>query len=346
GAAGASLYRSLAGNGVIQIITKRASKSVDKPEVTVRSEYGVSSLAKEYPLATTHPWDMTGVVVTDGYITDWPNFENSNFGDGVFDNEFPVTYNNTEAIFTGQAFNSNYVSVANASGNFNYFASFEGLVQNGVIQNLDSYKRNSVRFNADYFYNEKFKLNFSGSYINADYPRISEQGQGSNFFYSALTAAPFINFEQTGANGQPLNNNLTGYDIAGSNFQNPLYVAKFRENNEERDRYIMGITLNYQINDWLAVDARQSFDKSYTLRTLSTPVGYQTPTPSQSLNNGSEGRTVINNTTSISEAWATGRFSTDEINLRVIANYLYEDREYESYGLSGDTYSVAGLRNF
>lgn len=346
GAAGASLYGSLAGNGVIQIITKRASKSVDKPEVTVRSEYGVSSLAKEYPLATTHPWDMTGVVVTDGYITDWPNFENSNFGDGVFDNEFPVTFNNTEAIFTGQAFNSNYVSVANASGNFNYFASFEGLVQNGVIQNLDSYKRNSVRFNADYFYNEKFKLNFSGSYINADYPRISEQGQGSNFFYSALTAAPFINFEQTGANGQPLNNNLTGYDIAGSNFQNPLYVAKFRENNEERDRYIMGITLNYQINDWLAVDARQSFDKSYTLRTLSTPVGYQTPTPSQSLNNGSEGRTVINNTTSISEAWATGRFSTDEINLRVIAKYLYEDREYESYGLSGDTYSVAGIRNF
>jgi TonB-linked SusC/RagA family outer membrane protein len=346
GAAGASLYGSLAGNGVIQIITKRASKSVDKPEVTVRSEYGVSSLAKEYPLATTHPWDMTGVVVTDGYITDWPNFENSNFGDGVFDNEFPVTFNNTEAIFTGQAFNSNYVSVANASGNFNYFASFEGLVQNGVIQNLDSYKRNSVRFNADYFYNEKFKLNFSGSYINADYPRISEQGQGSNFFYSALTAAPFINFEQTGANGQPLNNNLTGYDIAGSNFQNPLYVAKFRENNEERDRYIMGITLNYQVNDWLAVDARQSFDKSYTLRTLSTPVGYQTPTPSQSLNNGSEGRTVINNTTSISEAWATGRFSTDEINLRVIAKYLYEDREYESYGLSGDTYSVAGIRNF
>ena len=348
GAAGASLYGSLAGNGVIQVITKRASTSVDKPQVTVRSEYGFSSLANEYPVATTHPWDMTGVVVTDGYVTDWPAWENTGAAGytGVFNQPYPVNYDNTEAIFTGQPFNSNYISIANASGKFNYFASFEGLNQAGVIENLDAYKRNSVRFNSDYLYNEKFKLSFSGSYLTTEYPDIDEQGQGSNFFYSTLTAPPILDFTETGADGQPLNSGLSGYDIIGSNVQNPLYVAANRQDDFARERYLMGITASFKVNDWLSVDGRQSFDKNYQLRTQSTPVGYQTPTPSSTLNNGSELRQSFNSTAQITEAWATGRWSLEDLDVRVIAKYLFEDRDAESYTFSGNTYSVAGIRTF
>lgn len=344
GAAGASLYGSLAGNGVIQVITKRASKSIDKPQVTVRSEYGFSSIQREYPLATTHAW-IEDAVVTDGYVTQWAGF-NQYDADRVFDNPYPVNFNNTETVFTGQPFNSNYVSISNSSGAFNYFASFEDLTQSGVIENLDAYKRNSVRLNVDYLYNEKFKLSFSGNYVNAQFPNVGEQGQGSNFFYSALTAPPIIDFGETGPDGQFLNNSLSAYSIVGSNFQNPLYVAKNRQNESNRDRYIMGLTASYSVNDWLSLDARQSFDKRYQINTASTFIGYQTPVPSNSLNNGSENRTIINQSTGISEVWATSRFEMDDLNVRIIAKYLYEDRTYESYGLGGFTYSVAGIRNF
>ena len=56
GAAGASLYGSLAGNGVIQIITKRSSEKIGVPEFTYRSEYGFSEIAVDYPVATKHPF--------------------------------------------------------------------------------------------------------------------------------------------------------------------------------------------------------------------------------------------------------------------------------------------------
>lgn len=344
GAAGASLYGSLAGNGVIQVITKRASNSIDKPQVTVRSEYGFSSIAREYPVATTHAW-IEDAVVTDGYVTAWGGYQQYD-ADRVFDNPYAVNFDNTEEVFTGQPFNTNYVSVANSSGAFNYFASFENLTQNGVIENLDAFKRNSVRFNADYLYNQKFKMAFSGNYVNSAYPSVAEQGQGANFFYSTLTAPPIIDFGETGPDGQPLNNSLSGYGIIGSNFQNPLYVAENRQNEVNRDRYIMGLTASYTVNDWLSVDARQSFDKRYQVNTASTPIGYQTPTPSTSLNNGSESRRVINQSTAISELWATSRFEMEDLNIRVIAKYLYEDRDYERYDLSGFRASVAGIRSF
>ncbi len=344
GAAGASLYGSLAGNGVIQVITKRASQSIDRPQVTLRSEYGFSTIAREYPVATTHAW-VDDSVVEDGYVTSWDGWEVYDT-DRVFDNPYPVNYDNTEQVFTGQPFNSNYVSIANSSGSFNYFASFEDLTQSGVIENFDSYDRTSVRLNADYLYDEKFKLAFSGSYVTSEYPDVNEQGQGANFFYSTLTAPPILNFLETGADGQPLNNGLSGYGVIGSNVQNPLYVAENFQDDESRERFIVGISASYTINDWLSVDARQSFDKSYQLNTTATSPGYQTPSPQNTLNNGYESRWIANTTTAISEVWATSRFEMDDLNIRVIAKYLYEDRDYERYFLEGFRYSVAGIRSF
>ncbi|NGP77013.1 SusC/RagA family TonB-linked outer membrane protein [Balneolaceae bacterium YR4-1] len=345
GAAAASLYGSLAGNGVIQIITKRGSKSIDKPQLTFRSEYGFSTLGNEYPVAKTHPWVEDYTLTSDGAaVASWPGF-NTYDADRVWDNEFPVYNDNLDAVFEGQPYNSNFINVANSSETFNYYASYENLSQEGVIKNLPNYNRNSVRLNADYTYDNRFRIGFSGSYVNVEYPDITEQGQGSNFFYSVLTAPPIINFNERNPNGT-FSNSPQGYDIVGSNFQNPLYVAEQFQDNFTRDRYIMGFTVNYEINDNFTIDGRQSFDKRFTLQETFAPVGYQTPTPSTALNNGFEGRETFENSTSITELWATGRFQVEDLGIRVIAKYLYEDREFENYDFSGFNYSVSGIRNF
>ena len=345
GAAAASLYGSLAGNGVIQIITKRGSKSIDRPQVTYRTEYGFSTLGNEYPIATTHPWIEDYTLTSDGAaVASWPNF-NTYDTDRVWDNEYPVYNDNLDAVFDGQPYNSNFINVANSSETFNYYASFENMNQGGVIKNLPDYNRNSVRLNADYTYDDRFRIGFSGNYVSTEYPDITEQGQGSNFFYSVLTAPQIINFNEKNTNGT-FSNNPRGYDIVGSNFQNPLYVAEQFQDNFSRDRYIMGFTVNYEINDNFTVDGRQSFDKRFTLQETFAPRGYQTPTPSNAFNNGFEGRETFENSTSITELWATGRFQVEDLNIRVIAKYLYENREYENYDFSGFNYSVAGIRNF
>lgn len=344
GAAGSSLYGSLAGNGVIQIITKRASKSIDKPSVTVRSEYGFSEIANKFPTTTKHPWVNDATLTSDGrFVDSWPGFGTYD-DDRVFDNDYPVTYDNTEAIYTGQPYNTNYVNIANSSGDFNYFASFEDMTQSGVVKNLNEYQRQAFRLNADYLYDEKFKLAFSGSYVNSDFPFINEQGQGSNFFYSALSAPPAIDFTEKNPDGT-FTNNPTGYSL-GSNEQNPLYVAENLQNDRNRERYIVGINASYNVTDWLSLNARQSIDQRYQLNTVSSPVGYQTPTPSTTLNNGNEARTTIDQTTSISEMWAASNFQVDDFNINLIGKYLFENRNFESYAFSGYDYSVSGIRSF
>lgn len=348
GAAAASLYGSLAGNGAIQIITKRGAGATDKPQVTLRTEYGFSQIATEYPAATTHPWKDEGefapVLSEDGQaIIEWPGFGSFD-ADSTWDKAHAVSYDNLDAIFDGQPYNSNFVSLANSSESFNYYASFENLNQSGVVKNLPDYNRNSVKFNADYTY-DKFDLKFSGSYINAKYPDITEQGQGSNFFYSVLTTPPFLNFEEKNSDGT-YTNDPRGYDVVGSNFQNPLYVAEQFKDNFDRDRYIMGFHANYDLSNNISFDARQSFDKRSTIQETFAPVGYQTPTPSNQLNNGFEARETFDNSTSVTELWATGNFDLQELNIRVIAKYLYEDRDYENYDFSGFNYSVSGIRSF
>lgn len=343
GAAAASIYGSLAGNGVIQVITKRASESIGKPSVTVRSEYGFSEIAKDYPLATTHPW-VNDATVSDGYIESWPGYETYD-SDRTWDNEFPIYYDNVDAIFTGKAYNTNYVRIGGTAEVFNYSASFENMSQGGVIESLPDYNRNTVRFNADYTQVENFNLSFSGSYVNAEYPYFTEQGQGSNYFYSALTAPPFVSLlEKNEATGK-YSNQPTGYGIAGSNWQNPLYVAQNRERNIDRDRWIVGVTANYDVTDWLSLNARQSMDKRNQVETQHTPVGYQTPTPSTVFNNGFEGIENLTVSTSVTELWAGFNQTFGDINISGNLKYLYEDRNYEEYYEEGYNYTVSGIRN-
>lgn len=343
GAAGASLYGSLAGNGVIQIITKRGADKIGTPQVTVRSEYGFSEIAEDYPSATKHPFINDPTLSNDGLVTAWPGYGNYD-ADRRFDNDFPVVYDNINNLFTNNPFNSNFASVAGSAENYNYSASFENFIQGGVLENLDDYTRNSFRLNADFLPTDKFKATFSSSFITVDAPRVEEQGQGDNFFYSVLTTQPFINLTERNANGDP-SNAPTGYDIQDSNFENPLYVAANRDRSIDRNRFIAGATLEYKINENIVLNARQSLDRTESNRTTYYPRGFQTPEPDISKNNGSEFRSAEKFSTSISELWATYSKSFEEINFTAIAKYLYEDREYTYFDAFGRDYPANGIRN-
>ncbi|MEX0723822.1 MAG: SusC/RagA family TonB-linked outer membrane protein [Gracilimonas sp.] len=347
GAAGASIYGSLAGNGVIQIITKRNAEQVNEPQVTVRSEYGFSQIANEYPIATKHPYPTDDVVLTaDGEaIASWPSANAGSYDDDRrFDNDFPVYYDNLDALFTSNPYMNNSISLANSGQQYNYRISFDNYSQGQVLEPLGDYKRNTVRFNADYVPNEKLTAKFNVSYINVESPTVSEQGQGANYFYSVLVAEPVFNLSEKDDDGN-YNNAPRGYGALGSNFQNPLYVASNRETQFQRDRILGGASIEYAFNDNLSINGRQSLDKYYTSANTYYPVGYETPSPSQTLNNGFDSRTKIERTTSISELWVQYNQQFDDFNLGTIVKYLYEDREYDEVELEGYDFPVSGLRN-
>lgn len=346
GAAASSIYGSLAGNGVIQIITKRNAGKVDEPEITIRSEYGQSEIADDYPLATTHPYPNDYVLDETGqYIVEWPGFNNYD-EDRRWDNEYPVLYDNVDALFTGQPYNTNYFSLANSSENVNYLVSFENMTQGGVLEPVDDYKRNTFRVNADFIPNDDFTASFSGSYINVETPDFEdeEQGQGDNYFYSVLTSEPFLDMTERSEDGS-FSNNPTGYAVQSSNWQNPLYVAQNRNYSFDRDRIIAGLNLKYDLADWISVNARQSLDKSYLQREQYFPVGYQTPTPDATVNDGYEWRRATQNSTAVSEFWFEATQAYEDFNVRAIAKYLYENRSYEWFEAEGSEYVTQGIRD-
>ena len=370
GAAAASLYGSLAGNGVIQVRTRRGAQRQGQPEVRFRSETGFSDIADSYPTATRHPFVLDNLVVlvngqertlvnpTDAEIIalpsntkilSWNGREQEIIAaDGLFDNPFPggSGNDNVASLFTGQPFNSNYISVGTNTDQFRFLTSFENFNQGGVLEPVDDYQRNTFRLNADYTPSNILEVNFSGSYVDVGAPNFAgeEQGQGDNFFYSALVAEPYIDLTERNERTGLFSNVPTGYSVQGSNFQNPLYVAEQRELQFSRTRLIGGLGVRVRPIDWLTFEGRQSLDRTFQDNRTFFPVGYETPTPG-TVNTGSETRNNFSFITAISELSANVVRSFGNINSSVTAKYLYEDREVDQVVAGGSGFIARGIRD-
>ena len=58
-------------------------------------------------------------------------------------------------------FFTNYLSVANKTGNTNFMVAFENSQEEGVMELTDGYNRKNFRINVDHYIGEKFKISAS-----------------------------------------------------------------------------------------------------------------------------------------------------------------------------------------
>ena len=142
GAAGSSLYGSLAGNGVVQIITIKGRKN-QGPKISLKHESGFSSINGNYPLTLNHPYKIAPVA-TGNWDNDptTPNTSNFGFdltsgsrvldadinGNTFFTNNYQTTtFDNPKSIFTNQPMQTFTGSISSGGENYNYYASFQQL---------------------------------------------------------------------------------------------------------------------------------------------------------------------------------------------------------------------------
>lgn len=367
GAAASSLYGSLAGNGIVRITTKTGSESSDL-EVRVRSEYGQSEIVEKYPKATRHPWQLDSLVArrpdgstvtlinpseeelrrqipTGSKMIAWKGrSEEIVADDGLFDNPFPVLYDNSEKVFTGKPYSTNYVALSDRGNEYSFLASYERLHQGGTVEPMDPYERNTVRLNADYTPDSRLSASFTSSYVTVSSPNIQGPRLGDNYFYSVLTADPYVDMTETTEDGA-YSNNPTGYDIQSSNWQNPLYVARTREQTFDRRRILAGVKVDFRLADNLFLHVRESFDQQFTNHTTFYPVGYETPHVDPTVSEGFERRQSSQNRATVTEAWASVERDVGDFTWSATAKYLYEDREFSRHAGSGSRYDAAGIRN-
>ncbi len=266
GAAASSLYGSLAGNGVIQIITKQVT--TDKPRVNLRFENGFSNIQRGYPLAKKHDrlLDANGDFdISSGTIVADP--------DGLFDNPWPgQLIDNVDRFLTSQPYRLTTVNVSQKLNKASYFASMEDSRVGAIINGLDETKRQNARLNLSLNISDKLKLDISNYIVRNTGQEIQQGGQGDNLFFNLLTADPTVDLNKRGEDGDYIpfyqDNGFIG------EYQNPLYVVRQQENALTNSRLVSSITAKYSITDNLLFEGQLSTDRSTVQLEQFFPKGY------------------------------------------------------------------------
>jgi TonB-linked SusC/RagA family outer membrane protein len=352
GAAAASLYGSRAGNGVINIRTKRGAQMADdQVRYSFRSEYGMSQLGKtpELLLTEVHEFELTPdgsqFVDVDGTGCDWlacsaPQIDGTNGWDTYQDNPWPGrTYNQIERFFQGGQLLQNSITAEGRSGRTNFHVSVSNLTQEGILQFEPGFIRNNFRINVDQAVMDNLTVQSSVFYSR------SRQGntEGPMFDLTRMPAGVDLLSEDPFEPGElVLNVNPTDPESP-----NPIYTLKAQDRIAYRSRFLGSATARYSPTDWLKFDGNVSFDRADRMNETQYDKGYRTIKPSISTNNG-----YLYQFNSTSEALnasvtASGRFDlTDQITNNTQVRYLYELQDYHSVNTDGFEYAVANVPVF
>ena len=362
GASASSLYGSRAGNGVIVITSKRGK--IGKTQITFRTEVGFAEINNFVKTNQSHGYELAsdwqnvqGRYTKYAGVTYGPNYQgvyaasgdNAVLGartesaDGYSDNPYGV-YNDFQKAFFKKGINTTkYTSISSGNDKSRVFFSYENFEAEGVLAETDGYIRNSFRFNADYFINDKLTFSASNSYIKLN---DNSPGGGADIYRIVSRLSPDAQVNVANPDGQPYYYKPDPWE---NEIDNPLYELYNRDAQAKQQRFLGGYKLNYKINDDFNVDLEYSFEsdtyrfsnnsKYETYTTTGDPIGF----------GYSKGSLFKNNYLQVSQkAQATVNYTKEFGDLEVKAklSYLAEDRNYEQFSTSGQNYLYSGLPTF
>ncbi len=335
GAAAASLYGSLAGSGVVQIITKRGA-DMDDTMITVRNELGFSSLGNRIDLAEHHAYSLDD----DGNYRNEQGELNAVSARGIMDRPYDQNIDQLDEFFTGNNFFTNFASIEGRQGNTNYMLSFENMNDGGIIDELPDYKRRNLRANIDSRFTDRITLSLSTFYSNIEGYAVTETGQGMNPFWGILMTHPDTDLRQPGPGGEEYNPFVSIH-----NSQNPLYVASTRDFQRDRERFMGTANAQVKLTDWWQLDGRYSLDRTNTQSTNFIEKGTQRATDPDNPLSGSYWRSNSIGYASIANFRSLVEQEFGRFNTGLTLSYSYEYRPNESTSASSGDFIVAGVRD-
>jgi TonB-linked SusC/RagA family outer membrane protein len=250
GPAGAALYGSLGGNGVIIITTKSGQKQPGAG-ISISSTVGGESIFTTpktqnvfgqgsngtYSPSETTSWGpkMTGQTVTDYSGASVPLQPYNNFRDylngGV---------QSTQNISFQQQFNATSI-----------YASYSRLDDKSIIPGA-SLNRNNITTRAvtKLGQNQRWTIDTKVQFINATAKNRPLEGSNtSNIFLTLATLPRSLDIRRL-SNDVDSAGNMIWYTKA-ANTDNPYWDAKYKLNQDTRNRFIMYASLKYQFTNWL-----------------------------------------------------------------------------------------------
>ncbi len=164
------------------------------------------------------------------------------------------TVTNTLSLSTGNEKNQAYVSVAATNAD-------------GILPNNDYNRYNFTFRNTTSFLKDKFILDVSANYIIQNDKNMVSQGnyynplpalylfpRGEDF----LDASVFERYDET----REVNIQYWPYGQLGTDAQNPYWIMNRMNRENNKRRYKIAASLQYNITDWLNIQGRASIDNS------------------------------------------------------------------------------------
>lgn len=300
GASAAALYGSRAMNGVVFITTKKGSKrkgigvtvsssvtfeQINKetiPEHQKKYGGGYGPFYGPNEDAYFNQADVDGDGVMDLLV---PYGEDASWGaplDGTLvvqwdaldpyaDNfgekrpYLPSSHGIEDFFETGVTFN-NTVAIDGGSETTTFRLAYTNVNATGVLPNSEMQK-NIVSFNGTHQLSQKLKASASVSYTNnytlgrggTGYDGLNVMQSFGQWFQGQLDFDRLKNYKQV--NGDQYTWNANGWNNTNPHyFNNPYWVRNENYQDDERDRIIGNVKLDYQLTDWLSLNGQVSND--------------------------------------------------------------------------------------
>ncbi len=299
GAAASSLYGSRAQNGVINITTRRGTSiPLNQTRVTIRNEYGISSVAKSLKANTSHDLKVDGsgnFLNNDGEkntcATCLPNgygpgtLQDTNpHGAAFFDNPYQGTlYNAFDEFFDPGNTWTNYVGISQNSSKTNFLASFTNVVEQGAIRGFSGLERRNVRVNLDHRIRPNLTLSTSGLYSQSTNDAVQSDLASDSFFnpfFGLMFTNPLVNLAEEDETGK-----LKIQADPLSVEENPLYLIENSDLEQKRSRILGNFRARYSPLAWLDLESNFSYDRSDRDELEFYDIGFESVDPS-SVNDG------------------------------------------------------------
>ncbi len=359
GASASSLYGSRAGNGVIVITTKKGQ--LGKTVVTIRNEVGITKLTNFVTTNQSHQYQLAsdwedykgqytkfeGVTYPDNFQSVYANSGSTSTSgsriitsNGYADQPYGVYNDFQNQIFKEGLTRTFYTSVASGSENSNVFFSLEDFEYEGVLKEIEGYKRNSYRINADYQINDWLKFNTSNLYVHVD---DTQPVNDDDIYRVIMRLSPDANLLAANPDGQPYYYKPDPWD---SEIDNPLYDLYATDRTSRQQRFLGSYNFNVMFTSWLNMGLEYSFESDNYRYTNNHKYETYTTDGSEIGFGYSKGSLYKYSSNQLAQkAQATLNFIQEygDLEIKGKLSYLNENRDFESFYTQGVDYLYPGI---
>ncbi len=368
GAAAASLYGARAGNGVIQITTKRGRNLEDDAlRFGVRAEYGRSDIENRFGLAENHiyltnpegtafcaqractstfSWadEVLRLNSNSAALPLAPQFSPVNNGTTVWntfqDGMWPgQTYNAIDQVVNPGATAQVDAQVTGRFSQTNFFASLGYMKNEGSFLGLEGYQRGSMRLNLDQAIGDDWTVQVSTYYARSQDDGAGQEG-GSFFDLTRMPRGVNLLMRDT-VRGEY----IIRPDLQGEN-ENPVYALVYQDRMDEISRFLGGLNIQYRPVDFFDIRAEASYDRADQRYSQFNDKGFRTARTSGAVNNGQVFRSSSGDQSWNGSMTASLRhtFGSD-LGATLVGRYQYEQQDLDNANFTGRDLAVKGVND-